>query len=391
MNHACVLVMLLLAVAAVARPEEVSSEAAGPALPPAPVLAAPPVVRVWLSDAPAEPVLSCAEGVFVRPLAGDQPVLLPRLAGRRISWNERGIYFGEVLYSGDGIDFEPQGSAPIQIDGVAYAGSLRVMRAGGRLACIVRTDLEQYAMCVVRGEMPSRWPQEALKAQAVAARTYALYRVLLRTDSQWDLMSTVEDQLFGGGAVPQRVRDAVNATRGEVLSHNGGIFPAYYHSACGGETESPSRALGRPGFEFLEGVPCPYCAASGYGAWSTYLSAEDLEKRLRAAGCEVGQPITGCVVVEPDATTGRSVRIEWPGGQMVLNVAEFRRIVGRGTIRSGRFEVQPGQGGWIIRGRGLGHGVGMCQHGAREMALLGKSYREILSYYYRNTDLLRLY
>jgi len=362
-----------------------------PRLPVAPDLAAPPGIRVWLADAPAEPVVSCEGGVLVRPLSDDGPRLVLRLGEQALRWTGTGILLGETLYAGEGLEIEPQGDAPLHLDGAPYPGTLRVVPAGGRLALIILTDLESYVKSVVPGEMPSRWPVEALKAQAVAARTYALYHHLIRSGAPWDLMSTVEDQLFGGGRIPDRARRAVEMTRGEVLVHDGRLFPAFFHSTCGGHTENPMSALGKPGFDFLEGVPCPYCRGSRHETWSARITAETLERRLRDAGYDVGRPITACVAQGPQEGSARSVRLEWPGGKVVIPAVEFRRAVGRMVVRSGRFRVIREDGAWLFRGRGLGHGAGMCQYGARGMAALGKSYRDILAYYYRNTELVRLY
>jgi stage II sporulation protein D len=182
----------------------------------------------------------------------------------------------------------------------------------------------------------------------------------------------------------------VAATRGEVLLHEGGLFPAFYHSTCGGHTETPGRALGKPEYDFLEGVPCGFCTDSSHYEWQTTLSAADLVAKLTAAGIAVSA-ITSVTAEEGDPRTGRLVKLGWLGGRTLVSVVDFRRAVGRMAILSGKFQCSDEGGDFRFTGRGFGHGAGMCQYGARGMARAGRMYREILMHYYRNTEIGKLY
>ena len=182
----------------------------------------------------------------------------------------------------------------------------------------------------------------------------------------------------------------MTATRGEVLLHDGGVFPAFFHSTCGGETESPGKALGKPEYDFLEGVPCGFCADSPHYEWQTTLSAADLVSKLRAAGIAVGA-VTAVSAEEGDSRTGRTVKLVWPGGRALVPIADFRRAVGRMAIQSGKFQCRAEGDGFLFTGRGFGHGAGMCQYGCRGMARAGRLYREILMHYYRHTRIGKLY
>ena len=301
-----------------------------------------------------------------------------------------GIRLGEVNYKCSSLEIEAESGGQVRIGGRGYPGTIRLLRSGDRLTVIVVLDGERYLQGVVGGEMPADWPVEALKAQAVAARTLAVFYHLQRAAFDYDLTSTVEDQVYASAKPKPSVAEAVAATRGEVLLHDGGLFPAFYHSTCGGHTESPGRALGKPEYDFLEGVPCGFCADSPHYEWQATLSAVELAARLLAAGISVGA-VTDVTAEEGDSRTGRLVKLNWPGGRTLISIVDFRRAVGRMAILSGKFQCRDEGGDFRFTGRGFGHGAGMCQYGCRGMARAGKLYREILMYYYRNCSIGKVY
>jgi len=199
----------------------------------------------------------------------------------------------------------------------------------------------------------------------------------------------VEDQVYSGRDVRPSVQTAVRATRGEVLLHEGKSFPAFFHSTCGGRTTSPGVALGRPEFDFLAGVDCAFCAASPHFRWQTRLTGAQLARRLRAAGEDVGV-VTDIVIA--DSTSGpRRVAVTGSDGSRTLTIVDFRRIVGRMEVRSGEFACVREGDAFVFSGRGLGHGAGMCQWGAKGMAEAGRNYRQIVSAYFIHCALGKLY
>ena len=258
------------------------------------------------------------------------------------------------------------------------------------MTVIVVLDVERYLLGVVGGEMPADWPAEALKAQAVAARTLAIFYHLQRAALEYDLTSTVEDQVYGAGKAKPSIVEAVGATRGEVLLHDGGLFPAFYHSTCGGETESPGKALGKPEYDFLEGVPCGFCTDSSHYEWQATISAADLVSKLKAAGIAVGA-VTAVSAEEGDPRTGRMVKLAWPGGSGARpdrGLPPRRRPDGDRERkvpvprRGRRFPVHRPR----LRPR-RGHvPVRLPRHGQG-----GRLYREILMHYYRNCAIGKLY
>ncbi|HET8725806.1 MAG TPA: SpoIID/LytB domain-containing protein [Anaeromyxobacteraceae bacterium] len=288
---------------------------------------------------------------------------------------------------GAGVAFTADGS--IRTLGRSLSGEVEVRRGPGGLSVIDVLPLEEYVAAVVGAEMPPRFPPEALKAQAVAARTFALVRKLDAREQglDFDMGATVLDQVYpGAGGADPRARAAAEATAGEVLVKDRRPVETYFHSTCGGRTEKGADALGRDQ-PYLVSVPCDRCQASPSWRWTVRIPASELG---RAAG--VGEPATRVSVVRT-TSTGRAARvsIEGPGGKVVLDGADLRRRLGYERLPSLAFTVRLAKGTATFEGRGSGHGAGMCQWGAAGRARAGDGYAAILSRYYPGTQLARLY
>lgn len=264
-----------------------------------------------------------------------------------------------------------------------YRGVLELRRtAAGRITIINELDLEEYLYGVLKMEVDPRWPPDALKAQAVAARTLAVYSLNRFTAEGYDVRATTESQVYGGvSAEDPRTTAAVDATRGQILTYDGRPIFAAYHSDSGGHTEASELVWGGR-YAYLRAVADPYSPAQ---PWTLRMDLPTFEDRLRRAGRDV----SGVTAVEViDATpSGRAARVRITSrlGTVVLRGTELRSIVGADALKSTLFSVRlvPDEQPSIeFAGRGSGHGVGMSQWGARGQALLGRSYPEILRYYY---------
>ena len=286
--------------------------------------------------------------------------------------------------------------------GVAAAAALLLLpaTAGGEEVRIVRrgldgresvetVDLEDYVAAVVGAEMPPGFPAAALQAQAVAARTYAVLKKLeARTEGRdADLGTSTRSQVYPGqGAVDPRARAAAEATRGEVLVKDHLPIGAYYHSTCGGRTESGAEALGRD-LPYLPSVECGRCQDSPKARWTRRLSAEELG---RAAG--LGGAATS-VAVTARTPSGRAAAVEVASGERRVRLPgpELRQLVGLDRLPSLAFTVREEPGAFLFEGRGSGHGAGLCQWGAAGWARAGEGYRQILARYYPGTEIVRMY
>jgi stage II sporulation protein D len=274
------------------------------------------------------------------------------------------------------------GDEPIRAGSTGVRGDVVALVHRGKLLLVNVLPLEDYVAAVLGGEMPPSFPLEALRAQAVAARTYALSKKIETLDEPFHLGSSVLAQVYGGlERENAKTLEATASTRGQVLTFNLEPIEAYFHSSCGGKTETGQQALQRD-LPYLQSVTCP-CGKQSATQWSTTLTAQELEEVL-------GREARGEVKLLGKTSTGRVRRLQV--GSRTLDGVEFRQRFGYERVRSLLFEVSPdGKGGVHLTGRGFGHGAGLCQWGAKLMADGGKDYREILLHYYPGTELQTLY
>ena len=278
----------------------------------------------------------------------------------------------------------------VTLNGREYRAPLEFRMHDGLLMAISHIGLEQYLPGIVAAEMPSYWPMEALKAQAVAARTYAWNRIADSEQKPYDLTADVRDQVYPGSdgdSIP--AAQAVKATRGIVLVHDGKVADVRYHATCGGATEVATNVW-PSARDPLPGVRCPYCADSPFAKWRLTVPGDRMARLLAPAGF-TGDRVTA-VSVDRRSPSGRALTVTVEGGAepLVLDGNTFRRRIGYSVLRSTRFVVREQNGAFEFEGEGFGHGVGMCQWGARNMALSGKSAEEILRFYYPGTERRRL-
>ena len=266
---------------------------------------------------------------------------------------------------------------------------VEVRRSPSGLSVVAVLPLEDYVAAVTGAEMPPSFPPEALKAQSVAARTYAVAKKLELAGSgrDSDLGATVLDQVYPSEGEPDpRVRGAAAATSGEVLVWEHEAIEAFFHSACGGRTERGADALGRD-LPYLKAVACGHCDAAPLARWTRTFTSAELGKLVGLGG-----PATQARVVRRTAT-GRVARAELAAGghRVALTGADLRRRLGYGALPSLSFSIERAGQGFRFAGRGSGHGAGLCQWGAAGFARAGRSYREILAHFYPGTELVKMY
>jgi stage II sporulation protein D len=262
---------------------------------------------------------------------------------------------------------------------------IRVRAASSR--AVVELRLEDYVAGVVSGEMPASFPPEALKAQAVAARSYALTR---KIDAQvagreHDIASGVVAQVWT--ARPSAAaRAAAEATAGEVLVVGRDPVEAYFHASCGGRTEAGLPALGRD-LPYLVPVECGRCDRSPGVRWRVEAKAREV---AAAAGLR-GKASAARVAARSPSGRAERVEVEAGGRAASVSAVELRRRLGWSRLPSLAFDVRAAGEGFAFEGRGRGHGAGLCQWGAAGLAREGKGYREILARYYPGADVVRMY
>ena len=251
----------------------------------------------------------------------------------------------------------------------------------------VEMPLEEYVAAVLAGEASVLRSDEALKALAVAARTFGVYGRGRHASEGYDLCGTTHCQRVDLAAVTPRMEAAAAATAGQLLWSAGKPAFAVYSLDCGGVTEDVSAVWPEVTATYLRRQADPYCVRGGTQAWEWRAKASDLLAALSASQLRAPRAVEQVTISARTASgRARELTLAGAGGRVRISATAFRFAVGRAlrwnTVRSDRYEVA----GLEFHGTGAGHGVGLCQRGADEMGAEGRSYREILAFYYPGTD-----
>lgn len=372
----------------------IPAPAAAVAAPPKPL---PDSIRIGIETAASTCMLEFSEGAIARDEHGRDYIV--REAGVTVVADSAGLrWFFDTMTPGPvgrSWEFRPLGDSFLVMNGKSFRGSIALklnVDSAALITIINEVGLEDYMRGVVAKEIGFIRAEnfEAMKAQAVAARTYAVRNLGRRERWGFDLFSTHDDQVYGGVQAETAWTDsAVLETAGEVLYYDGQVVDAFYHSTCGGHTASMKDVWG-PSKPYLMGVDdtlaeTSACISSKVYYWTENYAGDTLQ-RLAAPYDTV--MITA---MEKDSS-GRNQLIRIDRGDSSLLVigdkirTSIRRPVG-GGLRSTLFDVISDTYGLRLNGRGWGHGIGMCQMGAIGRAKAGESYRDILSHYYPGTYL----
>ena len=297
--------------------------------------------------------------------------------GERIRWN------GSRLL-GDTLD--AAGVPDLRVGTRKVGGRVRLLARKGELLVVAVVPFEAYVAAVVSREAAPRFHPEALAALAVAARTYAVGAAAKPRDPEYDVVGSVEDQVFDGmDGVASVFREAADRTRGVVVRYRGELARTVYHSTCGGRTEDAGSAWGKD-VPYLRAQPCDDCSDSPVYRWEYRMPEAEGRRVAKALGVPPGRDLR--IAVTGRTPTGRAsrVRISSGGVSRESQAAEFRKAAGYAKVRSLKMEIVPVAAEWRFTGEGWGHGVGLCQFGANGMARRGAGYRGILARYYPGTE-----
>jgi len=331
----------------------------------------------------------------------------------QVSINSKELMIGETPAGNFPVTVETSGQFIFQLNDNRYRGNLCIVPSeqGRSFDVINVVPLEPYLAGVIAAEMPDYWESAALEAQAIAARTYCLYiKKKFGSAREWDLRKTQANQAYHGVRVESTtVWKCVNATRGQVLTCRRpegeyGIFPAYYSSACGGHTEDSKNVFG-DSYPPLQGVPCPYCrdvARPDFFFWppvkvqkasaskkliQRYPALERLEKiiDIEPVGKTEYSDFSRITSVKLIGINGETDTLRFEDLRLTLDPSGMR-------IRSSVCRLVETSDFWVFTlGRGFGHGVGLCQCGAQQLAREGATAQDILDYYYPESRIENVY
>lgn len=287
----------------------------------------------------------------------------------------------------------PREGALIKVGPNRYRGSVILRLDPGQTVTVVNdVGIEDYLEGVLPFEMDPDWPLEALKAQAVVARSFAYANMGKFRKDGFDLTADTRSQMYKGvTAVNDNVRRAVRETRGEVLGWHGELLRVYYHACCGGRTENAAEAWGgdpKATPPPLRGVKDPWCAASPHMRWTAFFAWQDImaaiEERRRLPGplktLKIGRRDLAGYVRDFVARAGNK--------QLTVKASDLRASLGASDLKSARItKLIVKKKGLEFVGAGSGHGVGLCQWGAKIQAEKGRKYEQILRFYFPGADL----
>jgi stage II sporulation protein D len=357
------------------------------------------------SATPAPPALlqiALTHGAEKATIEPDGPVSVVEPGGkpRPLEWKgamtlsprEGGLRLAKLRFPSE-TRLVPDAGSTIKVGADRHRGTLILRLDPGQTVTVIEeVGMEEYLEGVLPFEMDADWPLEALKAQAVVARTFAYANMGKFRKDGFDLTADTRSQMYRGvTAVNDNVRAAVKQTRGEVLGWQGQLLKVYYHACCGGRTENMADVWGgdpaatpKP----LRGVRDPWCSVSPHMHWTAYFAWQDvmsaIEERHNLPGplrsLKIGHRDIAGYVSDFVARSGKST--------VTVKAAELRSSLGAGDLKSTRIaRLVVKKKGLEFVGAGSGHGVGLCQWGARVQAQKGRKYETILRFYFPGADL----
>jgi len=378
-----------------------------------------PSFFIFVSIAGLSPSLQAAPIKPSQNLASDQSVKVRvsfgthytfKILGRDLSLSQQGSAVGEVDWkvecgrssTGEIVAKTQQGhqfSLPLTLQSKTGFLKFNTYLLREKISLIPKKDggclvvntlgLDHYLAGLINREMSPSWPIEALKAQAVASRSYAISRMRESLGKDFDLENSTMDQVYEGAqAETGKSHMAVTQTKNITLNFKQGPLKAYFHANCGGRTELPESVWGDGKVSAFKTVACPFHKkTSNKKTWNVFLSNDQIEHALRKVSGLLPSTFLSLAKVEagainPSERVSDLILSDARGNNVIIPATAFRSAIGNMKVKSTSFSLAESNGRVAIRGEGFGHGVGMCQVGAKSMAENGKSFHQILKYYY---------
>lgn len=354
-----------------------------------------PDLRVGLASGRASLTITPAGGKAAVQTGSSKTITLAANTAAAIRWQAGAFLVGREKLRGEVLMIRPAAKAgELSLDGRRYRGALELRHKGSGLTAVNIVPVDDYLLSVVPEEMPVDWPAEAIKAQSVAARSFALASRGRHAGEGYDLCTTTHCQLYTGTVAEKSASNtAIKATRGEVLTYSGKPIEALFHTDSGGMTENS---------EDVWGSHVPYLrAAKDTPAktmpWTKTISRADLERKLAAKGHDIGKvrslalsPLAIGRAAKDRTASGRvkTMTVKGTKGTATLSGTTWRSLLG---LKSTLFDAKLAKDMVTFTGYGSGHGLGISQWGAERMAAKGASYAEILHHYYTGTKMQQLY
>jgi stage II sporulation protein D (peptidoglycan lytic transglycosylase) len=324
-----------------------------------------------------------------------------KLSQTTIKHSQNKLWIGKKKYGSKGIEISVRKSPAIWINKHCYHGKIRLYpKSNGRVEVVNVVPMRNYIASVTDSEMPGNFPYEARAAQAIIARTYALYQMEQASNkSSFDLYSSTRSQKYLGyqyrdkrgrllaGESPSS-RKISEQTAGMVCTHRGDLFCTYYSAVCGGKSDE-GKTVFKDAAPPLKSVVCEWCKDARYFQWNASMDRATFNRALLKFLRKKGMKLR--VIQTVKSTTSLDYFTVSDGKKSIkIKTRELKPYLLSAHLLSPKYFVQPGSQKVNFRGFGHGHCVGFCQWGSRGLAQAGKSTKAILQYYYPGSQLVNL-
>ena len=325
--------------------------------------------------------IGSSTNAIVKDGAGKQLGELNPMSALAAKYNNKQITLADRVIAKELI-VEPENDGYVWIGDRWYRGTTRLILQDNGITAINNVDLEQYLYSVVGAEAVSSWPIAALKAQAVAARSYALYKRNVESNGIYDVDTTIGTQVYKGlDSEYTTTHEAVNSTLGQIMTYNNEVILAAFHSSSGGYTENVEDIWTSP-LPYLRSV-VDYDHESPVFEWQQIVPVSKIRNLVAGIGKVKG--------LQPAEITprGRVITMKVTGdrGTTTISGKKLRKTL---DLRSTLFRVSTDGDNLHIKGRGFGHGLGLSQWGAYYLAQQGVNYHQILAHYYQSASLNKI-
>ena len=325
--------------------------------------------------------IGSSTNAIVKDASGKQLGQLNPMSALAVKLNGNTITLAERVGAGELI-IEPQDDGYVWIGDRWYRGKTQLIRQDSGITAINHVDLEHYLYSVVGAEAVSSWPIEALKAQAVAARSYALYKRNNESNGIYDVDTTIGTQVYKGlDSEYTTTHEAVNTTLGQIMTYDEEVILAAFHSSSGGYTENVEDVWSSP-LPYLRAV-VDYDHQSPVFEWQQVIPVSKIQNLIAGIGKIEG--------LQPAKMTprGRVITMKVTGdrGSTTVSGKDLRKVL---DLRSTLFRISTDGENLNVKGRGFGHGLGLSQWGAYYLAQQGINYHQILAHYYQSASLTKL-
>lgn len=284
---------------------------------------------------------------------------------------------------------------PLKIGKIKCKGQFLLLKTNPKKAnylLILSLPLEHYLGGVLEGEISHSWPAESIKVQAIAARTYAYWIINNSGNRRYHIKSDTSHQVFKGNeGVHPSFKKAIRATSGIILTYKRSPIQTFFTATCGGQTEKPVNVWNSPTkMPHFKSIKCPYCTTHPKYKWTAKLSAKKIKQKLKTK--LPGLRSIRSIRIVKYSPSRRALTLEINDGSRKNHLSgnAFRLTLGGTTIQSLRFKLKKQGNYYLFKGNGYGHGVGLCQWGAKTMAQKGYSHRKILQFYYKQVKMKKI-